>query len=60
VWALKKEDKNTLRSSERKIIRKIYGSIKQGEQWRIRNTEEIDKMLKKEHTVRFIKTRRID
>jgi hypothetical protein len=39
VWVLKRDDKNNLRF-ERKIIRKIYGPIKQGEQWRIRNNEK--------------------
>jgi hypothetical protein len=59
TWVLKKENENNSRF-ERKIIRKIYKPIKQEEQWRIRNNEEIDEILKQEDIVRFIKTRRID
>jgi hypothetical protein len=28
--------------SDRKIIRRIYGPVRQGREWRIRNNEEID------------------
>jgi hypothetical protein len=41
-------------------IERICGLIKQREQWRIMNNEEIDEILKKEDMVRFIKARRID
>jgi hypothetical protein len=47
TWVLKKEE-NNLRKFERKIVRKIYVSIKQEEQWRIRSNKEIDETLKKE------------
>jgi hypothetical protein len=42
VWTMKKEDKNILRRFERKIIRRIYGPVRQGMEWRTRNNEEID------------------
>ena len=37
-WTLKKEDENILRF-ERKIIRRIYGPLRQGMEWRTRNNE---------------------
>jgi hypothetical protein len=46
VWIIKKEDENVLRRFERKIIRRIYGPVKQGREWRIRN-EEIDNIIRK-------------
>jgi hypothetical protein len=54
---LKKENENYLSRFEIKIIKKIYGPIKQEEQWRIRNNEEIDEILKKENIVRDKKNR---
>jgi hypothetical protein len=44
---VKERGKNNLRRFERKIIKKIYGPIKQGEQRRIRNNDEIEEILKK-------------
>jgi hypothetical protein len=53
------KDGNILRSFERKIIRRIYGSVKQGREWRIRNNEGIDNIIRKKDIVRFVKARRI-
>jgi hypothetical protein len=39
TWVLYKVDENNLRRYERKVIMKIYGPIKQEEQWRYRNNE---------------------
>jgi hypothetical protein len=56
---MKKEDENILRRFERKIIRRIYGPVRQGREWRIRNNEEIDNIMRKKDIVRFVKARRI-
>jgi hypothetical protein len=58
-WAMKKEDENILRRFERKIIRRIYGPVRQGRKWRIRNSEEIYNIIRKKYIVRFAKARRI-
>jgi hypothetical protein len=42
-WTMKKQDENILRRFERKIIRRMYGPVRQGREWRVRNNEEIDK-----------------
>jgi hypothetical protein len=47
-WTMKKDDENILRRFERKIIRRIYGPVKQGREWRIRNNEDMDNILRKE------------
>jgi hypothetical protein len=44
---------------ERKIIRRIYGPVRQGREWRIRNNEEIYNIVRKNYIVRFVKARRI-
>jgi hypothetical protein len=58
-WTIEKKDENILRRFERKIIRRIYGPVKQGREWRIRNNEEIDNIIRKKDIVRFVKARRI-
>jgi hypothetical protein len=36
-----------VRIFERKIVRRIYGPVRQGMEWRIRNNEEIDNIIRK-------------
>jgi hypothetical protein len=43
---MKIEDENILRIFERKIIRRIYGPVRQGREWRIKNNEEIDNIMR--------------
>jgi hypothetical protein len=33
--------------------------VKQGREWRIRNNEEIDNIIRKKYIVRFVQARRI-
>jgi hypothetical protein len=40
-WTMKKEDGNILRRFERKIIRRIYGPVKKGREWSVRNNEKL-------------------
>jgi len=48
-----------LRIFARKILRKIYGLIQEGDIWRIRNNEELNRSIKGEDTVKLIKAQRI-
>jgi hypothetical protein len=44
---MRKTDENILRRLERKIIRRIWGPVRQGMEWRIKNNEEVDNILRK-------------
>jgi len=44
---------------ERKILRKIYGPVKQNDLWRIRRNDELETIIKGANIVRFIKCQRI-
>ena len=44
---------------ERKILRGIFGSTKENETWRIKNNEELDKLIKHENIVNYIKAQRL-
>jgi hypothetical protein len=43
----------------RKILRKIYGPVKENELWRIRRNDELEDIIKVENIVRFINSQRI-
>jgi hypothetical protein len=59
TWTLTVKEMNALRMSERKIIRKIYGPIKEGDSWRIRTNKEVKDILQGADIVKFIKSSRI-
>jgi hypothetical protein len=59
TWTLKKSDENSLRIFERKILRKIYGPVQEGDTWIIRYYEELNRFIKREDIVKFIKAQRI-
>ena len=56
---LRKSDENSLRIFERKILRKIYGPVQEGDTWRIRYNEELNRFIKEKDIVKFIKAQRI-
>ena len=53
------EEERALAVFGRKILRKIYGPVKENELWRIRRNDELEAIIKGENTVRFIKCQRI-
>ena len=60
IWTPTKSDENPLRVFEgKKILRKIYGPIQEGDIWRIRNNEELNRSINGEDIVKFIKAQRI-
>jgi hypothetical protein len=58
-WTLTMEEERVLAVFERKIVRKIYGPVKENELWRIRRNDELEDIIKGENIVRFIKSQRI-
>jgi hypothetical protein len=60
TWVLKESSKQKLLIFERKILRKIFGPTKEvNGLWRIKTNEELDKLIKKKNTIRFIKSQRL-
>jgi len=41
-WTLTMEEERALAVFERKILRKIYGPVKENESWRIRRNDELE------------------
>ena len=53
------EEERALAVFERKILRKMYGPVKEDELWRTRQNDELEAIIKGENIVRFIKCQRI-
>jgi len=45
TWTLTKSDESLLRIFERKILRKMNGPIQEGDIWRIRDNEELNRSI---------------
>jgi len=58
-WTLTMEEERSLAVFERKILRKIYGGVKENELWRIQRNNELEAIIKGENIVRFIKCQTI-
>ena len=59
TWTLTKQDEEKLLVFERKILRKIYGAIKEGEEWRIRMNHELQALYQKPNIIGIIKSKRL-
>jgi hypothetical protein len=60
TWVLKENILQKLLKFERKILRKIYGPVKNPEaSWRLQNNEELDSIIRKQNIVRQIKAKRL-
>jgi hypothetical protein len=58
-WTLTVEEERALAVFERKILRKIYGAVKENQLWRILRNDELEAIIKGENIVRFINCQRI-
>jgi hypothetical protein len=54
TWILTKSDEDLLKIFKMKILRKTYGPIQEGDTWRIRNNEKLNRSINREDTVTFI------
>jgi len=59
TWVLKENIIEKLLVFERKILRGIFGPTKENQAWRIKNNEELDKLIKHGNIVNHIKTQRL-
>jgi hypothetical protein len=59
VWTMTSEEMNALTIFRRKIVRRIYGPINEGESWRIRTNKEIKDILEGADIVKLIKISQI-
>jgi len=59
TWELKGNIIQKLLVFKRKILRGIFGPTNENQTWRIKNNEELDKLIKHENTVNCIKAQRL-
>ena len=59
TWALKETTIQKLLVFERKILRRIFGSTKENQIWRIKTNEELDKLIKHKNIINYIKAQRL-
>jgi hypothetical protein len=60
TWALKEKEIRMLSIWERKILRKIYGAKKEGNQWKIWNNQELRNMYGQPDITAEIKSKRLE
>jgi hypothetical protein len=58
-WPLTRKDVNILRIFERRILRRIYGPVKENDIWKLRYNHELYKLYNELDTVKVIKVGRL-
>jgi len=59
TWVLKEAIIQKLLVFERKILRRIYGPTKENQIWRVKTSEELDKLIKHKHIINHITAQRL-
>ncbi|KAJ4445213.1 hypothetical protein ANN_07014 [Periplaneta americana] len=55
TWTFTKKEENSLRSFERKILRRIFGPVSDHQGWRIRSNNELLNLIGGQDVVKFMK-----
>jgi hypothetical protein len=59
TWTLAGGDVNRLLVVERQVLGRLCGAVKTEEGWRIGNSDELDKSMRGEDVVKYVRAQRI-
>ena len=59
TWVLKEATIQKLLVFERKILRRIFGPIKENQTWKTKTNEELDKLIKHKNIVNYKKAHKL-
>jgi hypothetical protein len=59
TWVLKENIIQKLLVFERKILRRIFGLTKENQIWRVKTNEELDRLIKHNNIINYIKAQRL-
>jgi hypothetical protein len=59
TWILKETIIQKLLVFDRKILRRIFGPTKENQIWRVKTSEELDKLIKYKNIINYVKAQRL-
>jgi hypothetical protein len=59
AWVMNKCEENMINVFERKILRKIFGAVREGDHWRTWYNNELYRLYREQDLVSYIKMRRM-
>jgi hypothetical protein len=59
TWVLKETVIQKLLVFERKLLRRMFGSTKENQIWRVKTNEEFDNLIKRKNIINYIKAQRL-